>query len=519
MYQVLAMQLSRNSNPKSVYSLSILGGYLKAYPLPISCLLIVVTIYLQVSGLVYWANAITMVSIGLFVFNNFRFSFIFTFLCFLTSISLTESIQIHSREGHIANYLENEVTVRGFVSSIPYQQGRFKYALISPTSVTTLNEAETSINGGLVQIRLSRYSEIDQYQNIEFRSLLKTPERLEDFDYPLFLKTKGVFALADVHEYKLYPQESADIRVMIRDLRNYIRNQMQTNLPEPHAALAIGMLIGTREEFMLGFGNDLSRTGTTHVIAVSGFNVTMLITSVCALAGVFNRKHLLYASIILVSTFLVLVGVDNLPALRATIMGYAMLFGKLSGRRGAVSASLSLAMITMLIINPLMLYSLSLQLSFAATLGLILLEPVVKRFLPKLLGENIRSEFAVTVAATLATLPISFNSFGSIPLLSPIANVLIAWCIPIIMLLGIAAIAVSFVLPTFVVLIYIPLWSVLEYFVQVVKALSAIENGVITINDNRDTLSMMFILFLVILYLFHKFSDDKTPNGSVISNH
>ncbi len=245
-------------------------------------------------------------------------------------------------------------------------------------------------------------------------------------------------------------------------------------LPEPHAGFLSGILFGTRAAMSKGLVDAFVITGTIHIVALSGQNLSIF-TGVLAnwLASFFSRRLSSLLIIFLLAWFLWFVGPS--PSLvRAVIMGSLTLLSVIFGKRNLSLLSLVLAVSIMLVLNPSWISDLSFQLSVLATLGIILFggPPVgeagkgnAKRIWWSFIVDDLR----ITLAAQLLTTPLIFFQFHRISLVAPLTNVLIGWTMPILMGLGwVAAIAGYVWLPLGILPAWAA-WVLLTYVIWVVE--------------------------------------------------
>ncbi|HTM68987.1 MAG TPA: ComEC/Rec2 family competence protein [Candidatus Binatia bacterium] len=225
-----------------------------------------------------------------------------------------------------------------------------------------------------------------------------------------------------------------------------IRSLAGALLPEPDASLLLGLLIGDRGGIPPDLVADFRATGTSHVLAVSGYNVHQVVELafvLCAACAVKRRRASWIVAGLLVF-FVALTGGDA-PVVRAAVMGGMGLVAGLIGRRNAGLGPLAVAAALMLAHDPLILrHDVGFRLSFAAVAGMRAFGPLIAArltFLPAAFG--VRSAAADTLAATAGTLPIALHDFGLLPFASPLVNVAIAPLIPLIMAAGAAAMAVG----------------------------------------------------------------------------
>ena len=201
------------------------------------------------------------------------------------------------------------------------------------------------------------------------------------------------------------------------------------------AGLLQGLLLGGSGGFTPEMQQKFRTTGITHIVAISGFNITLII--VC-LQFVLERLKISFKwqfGIIITMLFIFITLVGPSPSvLRAGLMSSVMLLARLLGRVCSATRALFLASAIMLSYNPFFLFSVSFQLSFLATMGLL----SYFETLPELDFQWFRSILETawaTIVANLYTLPVLINTFGYFSPLSVIPNVIILPFVPLIMLL------------------------------------------------------------------------------------
>lgn len=233
-------------------------------------------------------------------------------------------------------------------------------------------------------------------------------------------------------------------------------------LPEPHAGLLAGILFGTRASLSQALTDAFIKTGTIHIIALSGQNVSIVSAMVAALLVPFvSRRIASLLTLLVLALYLLFVGPS--PSLvRAVIMGSLSLFAVIFGKRNWSLLSLLLAVSIMLLLHPPWLGDLGFQLSVLATLGIILFGGNEKRI--------ILSELRITLAAQLFTTPLIFFHFHRLSLIAPVTNVLIGFTMPFLMGFGWAAALAGYLWHP---LGFLPAWAswvLLAYIIGVVEA-------------------------------------------------
>jgi competence protein ComEC len=205
-------------------------------------------------------------------------------------------------------------------------------------------------------------------------------------------------------------------------------------MPSPEAELAAALLLGGKQGIPTRLVADFRNAGIAHLLAASGYNVALLVSiAVTALCVVGLKRRVASACTIAAVGAFVLAAGGQSSVVRAACMGSLALVARVLGRRYHPGTALLLAASAMLLLDPgAALHDAGFQLSFSAVWGLQALAPALKeRFtsIPDRLG--LRSIAAETAAATLATLPATVLTFGALPALAIVANVLALPAVPV----------------------------------------------------------------------------------------
>ena len=274
--------------------------------------------------------------------------------------------------------------------------------------------------------------------------------------------------------------------------------------PDPEASLLAGILLGVDTGLPKDLQQAFKDTGTAHIIAISGFNIAIIAGLFFTLfSRVLGQTRGSIVAILGIALYTFLVGADA-AVVRAAIMGGISLTIRQLGRRNDGLNALMLSAVIMSIFNPHIPWDVGFQLSFFATLGLILYAEPFQNWAVNLitrytspgtaqkLAAPISEYILLTLAAQLTTLPIMAYHFKRISLVSLIANPFILPVQPAVMIVGGIAVILS--------LIWLPLgavaafgaWPFVAYTIRLVELFDLLPNGVIVLGD--------FSLWLVILF-------------------
>jgi competence protein ComEC len=199
-------------------------------------------------------------------------------------------------------------------------------------------------------------------------------------------------------------------------------------LPEPQSSLLNGIVFGVDLKTTKSFYQQLKIVGLLHLVVLSGSNITLIGTVVGGLTSYFSKRLSILITVLTIISFVIFVG-PKAPIVRAGIMGVLTYVAILTGRKNVVIYSLILSAIFIGLVFPEWLTSISMQLSYGATLGLILFGK--KDFKNPILGE-----LRTSLAAQFFTAPLIFIYLKQISFISPLANLLVAPVISPLMIFG-----------------------------------------------------------------------------------
>lgn len=267
---------------------------------------------------------------------------------------------------------------------------------------------------------------------------LLEPENFSEFDYIGYLKRFGIYATMNYPQILILKSNQLNwLKDFLLTLKTGFIFRVSAFLPEPRSSLLMGILIGARKSLPPEIVDNFNTTGTSHIIAVSGYNISIIIFSLGFLTRYLGRRRGFFITSFLIVCFVILTGASA-SVVRAGVMGFLVLLSLRLGRQYTAAPALFFAGLVMLILNPLILiWDLSFGLSFLATLGIIYFLPMFESFSgkwPEVFG--FKALLLTTLAAVAATLPLILFAFGRLSLVAPLVNLLVLPVIPLTMLLG-----------------------------------------------------------------------------------
>lgn len=214
------------------------------------------------------------------------------------------------------------------------------------------------------------------------------------------------------------------------------RRQIQSTFPDKAEGFALALLSGERSGLSYQSRNALSVAGLSHVIAVSGMHVSLIVG---VLQFLCRRRRL--AAVVSMAVMLFFAAMLGFPpsVTRAVIMNSVLLIAPLVRRENDPPTSLSAALFVILLFHPWAIANISLQLSFGAIVGIFLLAPHIYQWVMRAAQGKLLNRYrllrrlfsaaalsvATTLGATLATLPLVAYAFGTVSLIAPISNLLL----------------------------------------------------------------------------------------------
>lgn len=289
---------------------------------------------------------------------------------------------------------------------------------------------------GEILVNADRYPVYDFGYCLEVSGYVERPEQIEDFAYDKYLARYGVYGVMNRAVVRKVGEEFSVWKYFFR-LKGWFEGRLSEVFAEPHGSFMAGLILGSRKGIPEDLIVDFNATGLTHIVAISGYNITLVILIVSGMFGFLTRRWKVVVSGFFVLLFVLFVGASA-AVVRAGVMGVIGLMALYLGRDYVVEIALVAAAFVMSVWNPkILVYDVGFQLSFLATAGLIFVAPKLERFVqwvPDVFA--VRESFLMTLSAQVLALPVILVNFERLSLISPIANIFVLPFIPLAMLLG-----------------------------------------------------------------------------------
>lgn len=363
-----------------------------------------------------------------------------------------------------------------------------------------------------ILVTIPLYPEFSYGDKVELNNLvLEEPKNIESdgrvFDYKGYLRVRGIWYTSRFTQVKLVSSGNGNyVKYWLFKIKHTFVSSLDNALPQPESSLMAGLLLGNKQSLGKDLLLEFQKTGTSHVVVLSGYNIAIVAESIMALL-VFLPKTLSFgigaSSIIL---FTILSG-GGASASRAAIMVLVALSAKKLNRDYKAHRALGFAIVLMLAPNPLLLvFDPSFQLSILATIGLIFVSPFVEPYLKKVTEKyGLREVVSATIATQIIVLPYIIYNTGILSLVSLPVNILILGTIPLTMfigfitgIVGLVSLWLSFIPALFA---YCLLW----YQLAIVHLGSITPFGAITLPAfSPIILFLVYIVIFVTLYFIKR---------------
>jgi len=378
--------------------------------------------------------------------------------------------------------------------------------IVAVKKVIHLNERTLVLTG--------RFPEYKFGQAITLVGTPNHPVNFNNFDYTAYLRKEGIRTI--VNNPEIIPGAPLDLGILeklriiiysgIFGAKKRFESALRQSLVEPNAAFIDGLLLGTKNELPKSLKDDFAITGTSHIVAISGYNVALIAEMIMFILIFFmRRRSAIWVSVLAIGLFVVLTGASA-SVVRAAFMGLLVIFASGYGRLYNPGTSLLLAAAGMLMINPLALrYDLGFQLSFAAVLGLFYLSPVILYFLRKLsLPARFKELASNTMAAQISVLPLLLYYFHSLSLVALPVNLIILPLVPLAMLSGFVM-GIGGLLSEYLGrFIGITAWAVTQFQLMIVREFAHLPWASIKIGISGIILFLLYLLGIITVIILRK---------------
>jgi len=430
---------------------------------------------------IYWLAFIILAITSSFLLKNIIKALPLVLAGFCLGIIMLNSHINTLAERGLSSYYYQKVEITGTVKGDPYWDEDKNYVfIISNVMVEGQNKYG--------EMRVKTFSSFAKEGYVV---------RVKGKLYPTLAKPGSQISFATVELLRVHTPPLVQIK-------NYFYSGLDRALNQDSANFMKGILIGSRSLLGKNIQDTLNSVGLSHIIAVSGYNLTILVV---LLQRILRRRWAwggLVLSLVVVWVFTLLVGASA-SITRAAIMATVFLIASYYGRPVGIFTCISLTAAITLAFNPTaVIEDVGWQLSFLSLLGIIIISPIIIKALPKkltLLNEAI----AITIAAQIATVPYLLFVFGKFSLASLISNIILMPIIPILMLVGFVVAIIGIFLPNHAYMLGAPINKAVELIFDFLKFLQSKSNLVVSIQPKIITLIAWYLALAMLgVIVYHR---------------
>jgi len=407
------------------------------------------------------------------------------------------------------NVLGQSLDFNGIVVDEPDQREKNVKLLVNVDLQSSKSKVLLSANG---------YGDYKYGDEINFKGTLERPKNFitdtgKEFDYVNFLKKDGIYYVAQSYEVDIISRgHGSKIKRWLFAFKDKFMQRSSEAISSPESTLLGGLILGEKSAFDKVMRDSFIKTGTIHIVALSGYNVTIVAEGVMKFISYISSPRSVTmgemspragnfgigSGIFAILLFIIMTGASS-TAIRAGIMSILALFARATGRTSDAGRALFLAGFLMVLWNPyLLVFDVSFQLSFIATFSVIFFAPKMEKYFFWVTEKfGLRDVVTVTVSAYIFVLPFILYKMGNLSVVALPANVLILPFIPLTMLLGFLSGIFGLIYSVFGLPFGYFAYLFLHYELAVIKFFSDLSFASFSISNFPIVLTILLYVFLL----------------------
>ena len=379
------------------------------------------------------------------------------------------SISMHDiAKNEIASLNETKQAVEGIIKNNPEISQKNQQFILG------IDRAEGKRYSGNLLVFADIHPSFSYGDKIELECKLNSPEPIEDFSYDKFLAMKNIYSICYYPKIEYISDGNGNKNLSsIYRIKNNFRESINKNLGEPNSSIVNAMILGEKKFLSDNIQLKFSKTGISHVIAISGMHIGVFIVGLGLLFFFFgfSRNSSFYIIFLFLIFYNILIGFPA-SALRASFMGILILYAFKIGRLNKIYNAIIFAAFMMILINPMLIrYDLGFIFSFSALLGIVYFFPILDKHFKGINNRFLKYSISiinVSIAAQIFILPLIIKNFGILSVISPLVNLFVIWSLPFILIGAVAAFTLSFIFPVLSFYLFLPVKFLVNYVLFIV---------------------------------------------------
>ncbi len=369
--------------------------------------------------------------------------------------------------GILDSVVGNLVKLDGVIIDEPDVREKYTNVVLETNNVLEKNTR--------ILVRLQTYPELKYGDSVSVIGKIVIPQNFSSKDNTRAFDYRSYLAKDGIHYQMYFPEVSVVshgngnlIREKLFIFKSWLMKNISQSIPEPESSLASGITLGAKQSLGEDLIQKFRETGIAHIVVLSGYNIAV-VASIISRAVMFMPFSIrLFTSALGIILFAVMVG-GGATVVRATLMALVVILARMLGREGDALRVLMLVGGTMVFVNPMILFhDVSFQLSFSATLAIVVFVPVLEKYFVFISSKIFREIIVTTFATQIFVFPLILYHMGSMSLIGFISNIFILPVVPIAML-AVSLAAVLAWLPIAGNLLAIFAYGLLAYIVTLVE--------------------------------------------------
>ncbi len=422
-------------------------------------------------------------------------------------------IDLKPLDANLENNIGNKIEISGIISSEPEKTDKqqiltvdFKNIFISTSSVAVSGKGIVSTDlypgfnyGDLIKI----YGTLSKPEN--FSNSAGGASTTDDFDYISYLAKDDIYYKIDFAQAKFISSGHGNsVQAFLFKIKDAFIENLNKTIVEPEASFLGGILIGAKNSMDKDTTEILRKSGLSYIVVLSGYNITVVANAIEKTFSFLPRNIGFLGGVFGIILFVIMSGSSS-TAIRAGIMALIVILADATHRNYQAGRALIFAGVLMVIFNPkILVFDLSFQLSFIATVAIIYVAPILENKFGFITEKfNLRSTISSTVSAQILVLPLILYSMGTLSLVAIPANIFVIASIPATMLFGFIAGMLGFLwLPLALPFAWIS-WIFLAYIINISKFFADLPFS--SINIPWFSSALMALSYLIIFgWIFYE---------------
>ncbi|MBU1083065.1 competence protein ComEC family protein [Patescibacteria group bacterium] len=429
------------------------------------------------------------------------------FLVAISSGILRFNLYSQIENSDISFYNAGEITLRGVIIDDPKAASELSKFTVRVDEVI---ESSQPVSGKLL-ITTRKYPGYQYGNEIEVSGRLKLTDNTTS--YAKYLSRFGIYATIDYPGIKVISEFKASTFLSaLYHFKNRCINIIERGIPQPAAAFLAGLLFGDSSSMPKSVLEDFNRTGLTHIVALSGFNITLIAGVLLNWLRFLPLRFRFSFAVLGIIAFVLMTGASP-SVVRAAVMAGVLMLSGVVGRSPNVTVALLFAATVMAWFNPkIIIYDIGFQLSFLSTVGILYLSPMLGSFLSKRFWW-VNEYLGTTLSALIMAFPIIAYNFQQVSLIAPIANLLVLPLIPLTMSLGFLALVAGAINLTLGWMVGIMVWAPLAIAIFITQTLSRLPLASLELAKINWGWPIAYYLVLLIFVIYKKHVRSEKVNS------